>query len=541
MNPTHFRYFDAPATDSGVEASLASDVPYARSGYTEVLVCTPDAVDLSRAGDGLPLLLHHDSTRLIGRVYDIRAEGSRVRGRLTFFDTAEGREARAMVDGGHRELSIGYTVVNRDQSRSGTVVVTRWVLHEVSIVAIPADATIGVARSFDGVVRGGVTTPVSSRAADGTMASMSTNRTTSRQPAQSFDLLRAIGVLGNPEPVDYSAELPRAMVDATRAAADGFYREGYAGNCARLPLGLLMQQRDLSMGVASAGGYLAGAPRILPQTSLAGLSDASALGVRIIDWTEGGSPTIPAVSTSISNYGTDAGPPEVTLAGFVGEGGDVIEDDLVFSAATANPATVGVTFKVSRKVVKQGGAIANQLIVGDALQWLFSRFDWALLSGRGDYNEPTGVANLSGLALELDGTDLEWRGIQSVLAAVHAAGARPDRLSWVGGTGARQLLGERARRLVTDTGTTPVSAQATGPAIWDGDTIDKRPAITSRQCVSDTLIVGDFSRVFMVVQGLSLLVDPRYDVSGTHRVTLLADVDILAPQPAAFAVVRDIT
>ena len=49
MNPTHFRYFDAPATDSGVEASLASDVPYARSGYTEVLVCTPDAVDLSRA------------------------------------------------------------------------------------------------------------------------------------------------------------------------------------------------------------------------------------------------------------------------------------------------------------------------------------------------------------------------------------------------------------------------------------------------------------------------------------------------------------
>lgn len=133
-----------------IDASLASDAPYQRDGYAEILRCTPEAVNLERARDGLALLLHHDRSQIAGRVYQIRADGRRVRGRLQFFDTDAGREARAMVEAGHRELSVGYTIDQHTRSADGDqVVVTRWTLLEVSVVAIPADPHVGVNRSFN--------------------------------------------------------------------------------------------------------------------------------------------------------------------------------------------------------------------------------------------------------------------------------------------------------------------------------------------------------------------------------------------------------
>lgn len=132
-----------------VDASLASDVPYRREGYSEILDCRPGAVNLSRAKDGLPLLMHHDRTLIVGRVHGIRADGRRLRGKLKFFDTTAGREAEAMISAGHRELSVGYTIDEAEKNQAGDLVATRWTLLEASIVAIPADAGIGVSRSLN--------------------------------------------------------------------------------------------------------------------------------------------------------------------------------------------------------------------------------------------------------------------------------------------------------------------------------------------------------------------------------------------------------
>jgi HK97 family phage major capsid protein/HK97 family phage prohead protease len=131
-----------------VEASLASDTPYERDGYREILLCTAKAVNLARARDGLPLLMHHDRREIVGRVHGIRADGRRVRGHLTFFDTEAGREARTMVRAGHRELSVGYQIDESQRNSAGDLIAIRWTLLETSIVAIPADAGIGVARSY---------------------------------------------------------------------------------------------------------------------------------------------------------------------------------------------------------------------------------------------------------------------------------------------------------------------------------------------------------------------------------------------------------
>lgn len=136
------------ADNDAFEASLASDQPVPRAGYREILLCTPEAVNMERAREGLPLLLHHNKAQIAGRVYGIRADGRKVRGAITFFTNAAGREGRAMVEGGHRELSVTYTVDEETHDDKGNCVVTRWTLLEVSVVAIPADSAVGVGRSF---------------------------------------------------------------------------------------------------------------------------------------------------------------------------------------------------------------------------------------------------------------------------------------------------------------------------------------------------------------------------------------------------------
>lgn len=128
-------------------ASLSSEAPVQRDFGTEVLDHSPHAIDLSRAHDGLPLLFNHDLQQLVGRVEQIRIIGRRMRGALRFFDTAPGREARTVVDAGHREVSVSYEILETRPEANGVVRVTRWRPFEASVVSVPADASVGIGRS----------------------------------------------------------------------------------------------------------------------------------------------------------------------------------------------------------------------------------------------------------------------------------------------------------------------------------------------------------------------------------------------------------
>lgn len=132
-------------------ASLSSELPYARMFGLEVLVHTAEAVDLSRARNGLPLLMHHDPQRPVGMVENVRIGGQRLLADVRFFSTDDGNEALTMAREGLRNLSVGYTVDQMEQvaSRDDMAVfhVTRWTPIEASVVAIPADPTVGLNRS----------------------------------------------------------------------------------------------------------------------------------------------------------------------------------------------------------------------------------------------------------------------------------------------------------------------------------------------------------------------------------------------------------
>lgn len=135
--------------DGTVEAALSSDTPLDRGFLTEILVHTPEAVNLIRAAEGVALLLGHDPDRQVGRVMDLQVVEGRLRGRLRFGNSQEARDVAADVrDGIRREISIGYTWDETERDEKEDVVrVTHWTLYEVSLVSIPADINVGVGRA----------------------------------------------------------------------------------------------------------------------------------------------------------------------------------------------------------------------------------------------------------------------------------------------------------------------------------------------------------------------------------------------------------
>ena len=136
-----------------VPASLSSESPVDRFFGREILVHDSDAVDLSRAGDGLPLLWNHNTDEPIGVVERIKIKDGKLRGVLRFSNNKKAIEVFNDVrDGFLKNISIGYQVNKfEEQANSNDIRVTGWTLLESSVVTVPADASVGINRSLSGV------------------------------------------------------------------------------------------------------------------------------------------------------------------------------------------------------------------------------------------------------------------------------------------------------------------------------------------------------------------------------------------------------
>lgn len=146
-----------------IALSIASEYPVRRVSFDgeefyEVLVCEPDAVDLTRLRNGAPFLLEHWIGDHVGIVEGARVDSDRVvRGDVRFgtSEQAEKTWRDVAVDQIRPNVSCKYEVLAAEVVRSGTlgelptVRVTRWAPSEVSSVAIAADPTVGVGRSAD--------------------------------------------------------------------------------------------------------------------------------------------------------------------------------------------------------------------------------------------------------------------------------------------------------------------------------------------------------------------------------------------------------
>ena len=139
--------------------SFSSEEPYQRWFGPEILDHAGDAVDLARLNEVGVLLFNHDVDRVVGRVVRAWVENNRGMAEVEF-DTDEDAERifEKVRSGTLKTTSVRYRVdvweevapgkKSQDGRFAGPCQIARkWTPMEVSIVSVPADATVGVGRS----------------------------------------------------------------------------------------------------------------------------------------------------------------------------------------------------------------------------------------------------------------------------------------------------------------------------------------------------------------------------------------------------------
>jgi HK97 family phage major capsid protein len=147
--------------EASIPLAISSEAPVIRRDwetggfYFEVLDHSPTSIDMSYATDGLPLLVEHWRGDQIGIVEGFRVDGDRrTRGEARTSASTRGveirsdlaRKIRNKVSFGYDVDETQYVVSKADGDAWPTRRYLRWTPLEVSIVAIPADYTVGVGR-----------------------------------------------------------------------------------------------------------------------------------------------------------------------------------------------------------------------------------------------------------------------------------------------------------------------------------------------------------------------------------------------------------
>lgn len=154
-------------TDSRtVELSFSSETPYGRWFGDEILCHDEGCINLERFNNGLgTVLFNHDRDAVVGHIEKVWLEDNRGKA-LVRFDKDEQSETifQKVQSGTLQGVSVGYSIKRyevldeKDSVSSNgrfkgpdTYVVTDWEPLEISIVSVPADATVGVGRSAEGI------------------------------------------------------------------------------------------------------------------------------------------------------------------------------------------------------------------------------------------------------------------------------------------------------------------------------------------------------------------------------------------------------
>ncbi|HBP7848184.1 TPA: phage major capsid protein [Escherichia coli] len=145
------------------EIAFSSEQPYQRRFWDEqnqemvvldeILVHTPEAVDLSRLNNNAPLLFNHIFDNHIGVVCNARIDADNV-GRATVRFSKHGTLANdirnKVIEGTMEKISVGYDIkeYHIDYTK-GQLIVSKWIPHEISWVTVPADDSVGLNRSLN--------------------------------------------------------------------------------------------------------------------------------------------------------------------------------------------------------------------------------------------------------------------------------------------------------------------------------------------------------------------------------------------------------
>lgn len=140
------------------ELSFSSEEPYQRWFGLEILSHADGAVDLSRLNEIGVLLFNHDTDSVLGRVERAWIDDKRGKAEVVFDDDEAAEIIYQKVKSGTlKGVSVRYSVDSWEEVIAGKTstdgftgpcdIARKWTPLEISIVSVPADATVGVGRS----------------------------------------------------------------------------------------------------------------------------------------------------------------------------------------------------------------------------------------------------------------------------------------------------------------------------------------------------------------------------------------------------------
>lgn len=138
--------------------SFSSEAPYRRFYGMEILDHGDGAVDLSRLNSVGVVLFNHDVDKVVGRVVRAWVEHNRGMAEIEFDSDEDAEKVFSKVQAGTlKTTSVRYTVDAWEEVKAGATsadgrfqgpcqIARKWTPMEVSIVSVPADASVGVGR-----------------------------------------------------------------------------------------------------------------------------------------------------------------------------------------------------------------------------------------------------------------------------------------------------------------------------------------------------------------------------------------------------------
>ena len=139
-----------------IDVAFSSEITVERWFGIEILDHSPESIRMGLLNSGGAVLMDHNRTDQVGVVESAHIDSDRV-GRATL-RFGKGQRADEVFndvsDGIRKHISVGYKIHKYEQTKGengspDTIRVTDWEPYEISIVSVPADASVGVGRSAE--------------------------------------------------------------------------------------------------------------------------------------------------------------------------------------------------------------------------------------------------------------------------------------------------------------------------------------------------------------------------------------------------------
>jgi len=581
--------FDASAIGEesrSLEFSFSSEAPVARWFGDEVLSHDSESVDLTRLNDGAPLLWNHNPDQVLGVVERGWIDGEKRRGMVAvrFSRSAFAEEKLADIrDGILRNVSVGYSINDADQTRDGSIVATSWQPHEVSVVSVPADVSVGIGRQLDATTAApaadqtqsqiqpventinleevraqaaaderarvsSITGLCRTHAADD-LAQGLIERGASESDAMK-EVLAAIGkrasqpaapkaaaaqpiASGGSADIGLSDKEARSysFLRAIRAQAFPNDRSAYEAAGFEREVSAAVEQQ---MGV-SARGYLI-SNEVLQRDLTVGT--ASAAGDLVFTDARPGSfiellrnrlalNTLGV--TMLSGLNGPVAIPAQSGAGtayWVAEKGALTESSPTVNQVNMTPKTLGAYTEFSRRLLLQSSIDVETMVRNELATVIALEIDRAALYGLGNTNQPQGLKLITGInTKDFNAAAPTYAELVEMETLIAADNADIGAISYV--TNSTIYGGFK---------TTEKASSTAQFVLEPGGTVNGYNVVRSNQVASGDVFLGVWDQMIMGTWGaLDLQVNPyALDTSGGVRVTALQDVDVAVRHPEAF-------